>query len=64
MTETAASVLVPAPGMPTCAGVDLVAELEALPAHPTAAMRVLFLAEDAELVGGRPRRAWSAPTPA
>ena len=46
MTEPQLSVLVPAPGMPACAGVDLVAELEALPAHPTAAMRVLFLAED------------------
>jgi HD-like signal output (HDOD) protein len=46
MNETPASVLVSAPGMPTCAGVDLVAEMEALPAHPTAAMRVLFLAEN------------------
>jgi HD-like signal output (HDOD) protein len=45
MNDTPASVLISAPGMPACAGVDLVAELEALPAHPTAAMRVLFLAD-------------------
>jgi len=46
MSELDVSVMIAAPGMPACAGVDLVAELEALPAHPTAAMRVLFLAED------------------
>ncbi len=33
--------------VPDCAGLDLVAELEALPANPGSAMRVLYLAEDA-----------------
>jgi len=39
-------VVIPTYAVPDCAGLDLVAELEALPASPTSAMRVLFLADD------------------
>ena len=39
-------VVIPTYAVPDCAGLDLVAELEALPANPTSAMRVLFLADD------------------
>jgi HD-like signal output (HDOD) protein len=44
--------VVVAPGLPQSAGLDLVAEMEALPASPTAAIRVLFLAEDPKSSAG------------
>jgi len=44
--EMAPRVVIPTYAVPECAGLDLVAELEALPANPSSAMRVLFLAED------------------
>jgi HD-like signal output (HDOD) protein len=45
--ELSPRVVVPTYCVPDCAGLDLVAELEALPANPSSAMRVLYLAEDA-----------------
>jgi HD-like signal output (HDOD) protein len=45
--EPSPRAVIPTYGVPECAGLDLVAELEALPANPTSAMRVLSLAEDA-----------------
>ena len=40
--------VIPTYCVPECAGLDLVAELEALPANPTSAMRILQLAADAK----------------
>jgi len=44
--EATPRVVIPTYAVPDCAGLDLVAELEALPANPTTAVRVLSLADN------------------
>ena len=46
MQDETPRVVIPTYAVPDCAGLDLVAELEALPANPTSAVRVLSLADN------------------